>query len=406
MVVVDEAGIAERYRLLKEMGMLDERSQRLWAAIEARAAGRGGIAAVVRAMDVSESTVRRGLDELDQRERLGRGRVRRPGAGNKPIRDTNPTIELDLGRLLEDSIRGDPESPLRWTSKSTAKLAAGLVAFGHHVSEVTVQRVLKSMGFSLQANRKTREGEQHPDRDAQFRYISRTAKAALAAGQPVISVDSKKRELVGNFKAVGREWAPKGEPVEVSTHDFKDKELGHAIPHGIFDPVANEGWVTVGIDHETSQFAVNSIGAWWEHLGRERYPNAKTLTITADCGGSNSNRTRLWKAELQKLANATGLEITICHFPPGTSKWNQVEHRLFSFIATNWRGKPLESLEVIINLIAATTTNTGLKVYARLDTGSYPKGVEVSDEEFNAINIHRHDFHGDWNYTVKPSVIE
>jgi len=404
--VVDEAGIAERYRLLKEMGMLDERSQRLWAAIEARAAGRGGIAAVVRAMDVSESTVRRGLDELDQRERLERGRVRRPGAGNKPIRDTNPTIELDLGRLLEDSTRGDPESPLRWTSKSTAKLAAGLVAFGHHVSEVTVQRVLKSMGFSLQANRKTREGEQHPDRDAQFRYISRTAKAALAAGQPVISVDSKKRELVGNFKAVGREWAPKGEPVEVSTHDFKDKELGHAIPHGIFDPVANEGWVTVGIDHETSQFAVNSIGAWWEHLGRERYPNAKTLTITADCGGSNSNRTRLWKAELQKLANATGLEITICHFPPGTSKWNAIEHRLFSFIATNWRGKPLESLEVIINLIAATTTNTGLKVYARLDTGSYPKGVEVSDEEFNAINIHRHDFHGDWNYTIKPSVIE
>ena len=404
--MVDEAGIAERYRLLKEMGMLDERSQRLWAAIEARAAGRGGIAAVVRAMDVSESTVRRGLDELDQRERLERGRVRRPGAGNKPIRDTNPTIELDLGRLLEDSTRGDPESPLRWTSKSTAKLAAGLVAFGHHVSEVTVQRVLKSMGFSLQANRKTREGEQHPDRDAQFRYISRTAKAALAAGQPVISVDSKKRELVGNFKAVGREWAPKGEPVEVSTHDFKDKELGHAIPHGIFDPVANEGWVTVGIDHETSQFAVNSIGAWWEHLGRERYPNAKTLTITADCGGSNSNRTRLWKAELQKLANATGLEITICHFPPGTSKWNAIEHRLFSFIATNWRGKPLESLEVIINLIAATTTNTGLKVYARLDTGSYPKGVEVSDEEFNAINIHRHDFHGDWNYTIKPSVIE
>lgn len=406
MVVVDEAGIAERYRLLKEMGMLDERGQRLWAAIEARAAGRGGIAAVVRATDVSESTVRRGLEELDQRERLERGRVRRPGAGNKRIRDTNPTIERDLGRLLEDSTRGDPESPLRWTSKSTAKLAAGLVAFGHHVSEVTVQRVLKSMGFSLQANRKTREGEQHPDRDAQFRYISQTAQAALAAGQPVISVDSKKRELVGNFKAVGREWAPKGEPVEVSTHDFKDKELGHAIPHGIFDPLANEGWVTVGIDHETSQFAVNSIGAWWEHLGRKRYPNAETLTITADCGGSNSNRTRLWKAELQKLANATGLEITICHFPPGTSKWNAIEHRLFSFIATNWRGKPLESLEVIINLIAATTTNTGLKVYARLDTGCYPKGVEVSDEEFNAINIHRHDFHGDWNYTIKPSIIE
>ena len=404
--MVDEAGIAERYRLAMEIGLLDERSKRLWVAIEARTAGRGGIAAVVRATDVSESTVRRGLEELDQRERLERGRVRRAGAGNKPIRETNPTIEQDLAKLLEDSTRGDPDSPLRWTSKSTTKLAAGLVAFGHHVSALTVQRVLRSMGFSLQANRKTREGTQHPDRDAQFRYINQTAKDAIAAGEPIISVDSKKRELVGNFKAVGREWAPNGRPVEVSTHDFKDKELGHAIPHGVFDPLANEGWVTVGIDHETSQFAVNSIGAWWEHLGRERYPNAKTLTITADCGGSNSNRTRLWKAELQKLANATGLEITVCHFPPGTSKWNAIEHRLFSFIATNWRGKPLESLEVIINLIAATTTNHGLKIYARLDTGSYPKGVEVPDEEFAAINIHRHDFHGEWNYTIKPSIIQ
>jgi hypothetical protein len=406
LVVVDEVGIAERFRLLREMGIFDERGQRLWAAIEARAAGRGGIAAVVRATDVSESTVRRGLEELDHRERLERGRVRRPGAGNRSIRETNPTIERDLGKLLEDSTRGDPESPLRWTSKSTAKLAAGLVAFGHHVSEVTVQRVLKSMGFRLQANRKTREGKQHPDRDAQFRYINQTAKAALAAGQPVISVDSKKRELVGNFKAVGREWSRSGEPVEVSTHDFKDKELGHAIPHGVFDPLANEGWVTVGIDRDTSQFAVNSIRTWWQHLGKQRYPDAETLTITADCGGSNSNRTRLWKAELQKLVNETGVAITTCHFPPGTSKWNAIEHRLFSFIATNWRGKPLESLEVIINLIAGTTTNHGLKVYARLDTGSYPKGVEVSDEEFAAINIHRHDFHGEWNYTINPSVTE
>jgi Rhodopirellula transposase DDE domain len=404
--VVDEAGIAERFRLLREMGLLDERSQRLWAAIEARAAGRGGIAAVVRATGVSEPTVRRGLEELDSGERLQRGRVRRPGAGNKPIRETNPTIERDLGRLLEDSTRGDPDSPLRWTSKSAAKLAAGLVAFGHHVSEVTVQRVLKSMGFSLQANRKTREGEQHPDRDAQFRYINETAKAALAAGQPMISVDTKKRELVGNFKAVGRELARTGEPVEVSTHDFKDKDLGHAIPHGVFDPLANEGWVTVGVDRDTSQFAVNSIRAWWQHLGRQRYPDATSLTITADCGGSNSNRTRLWKAELQKLADDTGLAITVCHFPPGTSKWNAIEHRLFSFIGTNWRGKPLESLEVIINLIAATTTNIGLKVYARLDTSSYPKGVEVPDDVFDAINIHRHDFHGEWNYTIKPSVIE
>lgn len=402
--MVDEAGIAERYRLAMEIGLLDERGKRLWVAIEARTAGRGGIAAVVRATDVSESTVRRGLEELDRRERLERGRVRRAGAGNKPIRETNPTIEQDLAKLLEDSTRGDPDSPLRWTSKSTTKLAAGLVAFGHHVSALTVQRVLRSMGFSLQANRKTREGTQHPDRDAQFHYINQTAKDAIAAGEPIISVDSKKRELVGNFKAVGREWAPKGCPVEVSTHDFKDKELGHAIPHGVFDPLANEGWVTVGIDRDTAQFAVSSIRAWWKHLGKARYPQARSLTITADCGGSNSNRTRLWKSELQKLADDTGLELTICHFPPGTSKWNAIEHRLFSFIATNWRGKPLESLEVIINLIAGTTTNHGLKVYARLDTGSYPKGIEVPDEQFAAINIHRHNFHGEWNYTIKPSV--
>ena len=388
------------------MGMLDERSRRVWAAVEARAAGLGGIAAVVRATGVAESTVRRGLEELEQRERLERGRVRRAGAGNKPIRETNPDIERDLEKLLDDNTRGDPQSPLRWTSKSTAKLAAGLVSFGHHVSALTVQRVLKSMGFSLQANRKTREGKQHPDRDAQFRYINKAAKAALGAREPVISVDSKKRELVGNFKAVGREWARTGEPVEVSTHDFKDKQLGHAIPHGVFDPLANEGWVTVGIDRDTSQFAANSIRAWWQHLGSQRYPNATSLTITADCGGSNSNRTRLWKAELQKLADDTGLAITVCHFPPGTSKWNAIEHRLFSFIATNWRGKPLESLEVIISLIAATTTNTGLKVYARLDTGSYPTGVEVPDEQFKAINIHPHDFHGEWNYTIKPSVTE
>ena len=404
--VVDEVGIAERYRLLNEMGVLDERGRRVWAAVEARAAGRGGIAAVVRATGVGESTVRRGLEELERRERLERGRVRRPGAGNKPIRETNPEIERDLAGLLEDSTRGDPDSPLRWTSKSAAKLAGGLVAFGHHVSEITVARLVKSMGFSLQANAKTREGSQHPDRDEQFRYINETAKAAIAAGQPMISVDTKKRELVGNFKAVGRELARTGEPVEVSTHDFKDDELGHAIPHGVFDQAANEGWVTVGIDRDTSQFAVNSIGSWWEHLGRRRYPNAKTLTITADCGGSNSNRTRLWKAELQKLADETGLQITVCHFPPGTSKWNAIEHRLFSFIETNWRGKPLESLEVIINLIAGTTTNMGLKVYARLDTGSYPKAVEVPDKQFAAINIHCHDFHGQWNHTINPSLIE
>jgi Rhodopirellula transposase DDE domain len=404
--VVDEAGIAERYRLLNEMGMLDERGRRVWAAVEARAAGRGGIAAVVRATGVGESTVRRGLEGLERRERLEQGRVRRPGAGNKAIRETDPEIERDLEQLLEDSTRGDPESPLRWTSKSAARLAEGLVVFGHHVAPITVWRLAKSLGFSMQANAKTREGKQHPDRDAQFRYINERAKMAIAAGLPVISVDTKKRELVGNFKAVGRELARTGEPVEVSTHDFKDKELGHAIPYGVFDKAANEGWVSVGIDRDTSQFAVNSVRSWWQHLGHRRYPNVTSLTITADCGGSNSNRTRLWKAELQKLADETGLQITVCHFPPGTSKWNAIEHRLFSFIGTNWRGKPLESLEVIINLIAGTTTNMGLKVYARLDPGSYPKGVEVPDEQFAAINIQRHDFHGEWNYTIKPSVIE
>ena len=406
MGVVDETGIAERYRLLTEMGVLDERGRRLWAAVEARSQGRGGIAAVVRATGVGESTVRRGLEELDRREPLEPGRVRRAGAGQKPIRETNPAIEKDLGRLLEDGTRGDPESPLRWTSKSAAKLAAGLVEFGHHVSEITVARVLKSMGFSLQANRKTREGSDHLDRDAQFSYINETAKAALAAGEPVISVDTKKRELVGDFKAVGRELAPKGKPVEVRTHDFKDKQLGHAIPYGIFDRAANEGWVNVGVDRDTSEFAVNSIRGWWEHLGRQRYPDAKTLTITADCGGSNSNRTKLWKVELQKLSDLLGIAITVCHFPPGTSKWNWIEHRLFSFIGTNWRGKPLESHEVIINLIAGTTTSTGLKVYARLDTSNYPKGIEVTDAQLAAVNIHRHEFHGEWNYTIKPSVIE
>ena len=341
----------------------------------------------------------RGLAELDRGEALEAGRVRRPGAGGVPIAEREPGLEADLERLIDPVMRGDPQSPLRWTSKSAAKLAEALQGMGYRVVDRTVLRL-------LQSNRKTREGATHPDRDAQFEHINHTVRAAIEAAEPVISVDTKKRELVGDFKAVGREFEPKGRPVEVRTHDFKDKQLGHAIPYGVFDKAANEGWVSIGIDRDTSQFAVNSIRNWWRHLGKGRYPDSDTLTITADCGGSNSNRTRLWKAELQKLADETGLAITVCHFPPGTSKWNAIEHRLFSFIGTNWRGKPLESLEVIINLIAGTTTNMGLKVYARLDTGSYPKGVEVSDEQFAAINIHRHAFHGEWNYTIKPSVIE
>lgn len=348
----------------------------------------------------------RGLADLDSGEVLEPGRVRRPGAGTKPITETDPEIVGDLERLVDPVTRGDPESPLRWTSKSGAKLAGALREMGHDVVDRTVLRLLKARGYSLQANKKTREGASHPDRDAQFAHINETVAEAVAAEQPVISVDTKKRELVGDFKAVGREFEPNGRPVQVRGHDFKDKELGHAIPYGIYDLTADEGWVSVGITRDTATFAVNAILAWWEHLGRERYPHATTLTITADSGGSNSPRTRLWRVELQRLADETGLEIRVCHFPPGTSKWNKIEHRMFSFVSLNWRGKPLESLEVIINLIAATTTTTGLKIYARLDDREYPKGVEVTDEQLAAVNITRHPFHGEWNYTVTPALIK
>ena len=404
--MVDEAAIGERYRLLTEQRVLDERGRRLWAAAEARSAGRGGIAAVVRATGISESTVLRGLAELDSGEVLERGRVRRPGAGSRPIAETDPEIVTDLERLVDPVTRGDPESPLRWTSKSGAKLAEALRELGHDVVDRTVLRLLKASGYSLQANKKTREGASHPDRDAQFAHINETVAEATASGQPVISVDTKKRELVGDFKAVGRELEPKGVPVEVRGHDFKDKQLGHAIPYGVYDLTADEGWMSVGITRDTATFAVNAILSWWEHLGRERYPDATTLTITADSGGSNSPRTRLWRVELQRLADETGLQIRVCHFPPGTSKWNKIEHRMFSFVSLNWRGKPLESLEVIINLIAATTTNTGLKIYAQLDNREYEKGVEISDEQLAAVNITRDPFHGEWNYTVTPSLIK
>ena len=346
----------------------------------------------------------RGLADLESGEVLEPGRVRRPGAGQVPILEREPGLWEDLERLVDPVTRGDPESPLRWTSKSGAKLAEGLRAMGHEVVDRTVLRLLKVNGYRLQANKKTREGAQHPDRDAQFEHINQTVTTAIQAGEPVISVDTKKRELVGDFKAVGREFEPKGRPVEVRGHDFKDKELGHAIPYGVYDLTADEGWVSVGITRDTATFAVNTILSWWEHLGRERYPHAKTLTITADCGGSNSSRTRLWKVELQRLADQTGLTIQVCHFPPGTSKWNKIEHRMFSFMSLNARGKPLESREVIINLIAGTTTTTGLKVYAQLDDRDYPKGVEVTDEQLTAVNITRHTFHGEWNYSVTPSL--
>jgi len=326
--------------------------------------------------------------------------------GRTPILEREPGLAEDLERLVDPVTRGDPESPLRWTSKSGAKLAEALREMGHDVVDRTVLRLLKAKGYSLQANKKTREGAQHPDRDAQFAHINETVSEAIATGEPVISVDAKKRELIGDFKAVGREFERTGRPVEVRGHDFKDKELGHAIPYGIYDLTVDEGWVSVGITSDTAQFAVNTIIDWWEHLGRMRYPNARTLTVTADSGGSNNPRTRLWRHQLQRLADTTGLSVRVCHFPPGTSKWNKIEHRLFSFVSLNWRGKPLETLEVVVNLIAATTTNTGLKVYAQLDERSYERGIEITDQQLAAVNITRHTFHGDWNYTITPSLTQ
>jgi len=398
--VIDEAAIGERFRSMA--GELNERQRRLWAASEARSAGWGGITATARATGIAVDTIRKGITELESGVRLDPGRVRRPGAGRKPLLERDPRILDDIERLVGEDSRGDPESLLRWTAKSVRHIAASLREMGHEVHFTSVAMLLRLLGYSLQANAKTREGASHPDRDAQFRHINATAKAAVAAGWPVISVDTKKKELVGDFKNQGREWHLNGEPELVRVHDFQDKELGKAIPYGVYDLRLDEGYVNVGVDHDTAQFAVGSIRSWWEHLGCERYPHASRLTITADCGGSNGNRTRLWKMELQKFVEETGLEVEVCHFPPGTSKWNKIEHRLFSFITMNWRGKPLISLETIINLIAATTTSTGLEVYARLDESTYPAKIRVTEAEFNTLNITGHKFHPEWNYLIKP----
>jgi len=398
--VVDDHAIGERFRALA--GELNERQRRLFVAAEARAAGRGGVTVVARQTGVSVPTIRKGIAELESGEHLERGRVRRRGGGRKALTEVDPTLARDLERLVEDSSRGDPESLLRWTSKSVRHLAEGLRDMGHEVHFTSVAALLRSLGYSLQANVKTREGRQHPDRDLQFRHINQAAKAAVSAGWPVISVDTKKKELIGDFKNAGREWHLKGKPELVRVHDFKDKQLGKAIPYGVYDLRSDEGYVNVGIDHDTAQFAVNSIRSWWEHLGAERYPHATRLQITADCGGSNGNRTKLWKVELGKLADEIGLELAVCHFPPGTSKWNKIEHRLFSFITMNWRGKPLTSLETIINLIGATTTSNGLEVYARLDEGTYPDKIRVTDAELQSVNIHGENFHPEWNYTITP----
>ena len=399
--MIDEAVIGDRYRLL--VGGLDERGMRRWAAAEALSLGRGGTAAVARATGIAESTIRRGRRDLASGERLEPGRVRRPGAGRKPLTETDPTLLGDLERLVDDTSRGDPEAPLRWTAKSLRNLAAELRGQGHEISAASVAPLLRRLGYSLQANAKTREGAKHPDRDAQFHHINETAGAQIAAGQPVISVDTKKKELIGDFKNGGRELRPKSDPEQVRTHDFKDKQLGKVNPYGVYDVADDVGWVSVGIDNDTAQFAVASILGWWQHLGKDRYPDATTLTITADCGGSNGYRTRLWKTELQALANQTGLAISVCHFPPGTSKWNKIEHRLFSFISMNWRAKPLISRQVVIDLINATTTRTGLEVYARLDERTYPKAIKVTDAQLAAVKLQGNPFHPEWNYTIVPS---
>ena len=386
--------------------VLDERTRRLVAAAEAQAIGFGGVTAVARASGLSRGTVIRGMVELKTAPKPSRGqRIRRKGAGRKRTVDQDATLKRDLEALVEPVTRGDPESPLRWTCKSVRQLASQLNKAGHRTSHRMVAELLHAMGYSLQANRKTLEGASHPDRDAQFHHISSKIREFQTAREPVISVDTKKKELVGDFKNNGRELRPKGDPEKVRVHDFVIPELGRAAPYGVYDVTQNAGWVSVGVDHDTAAFAAQSIRRWWESMGAEAYPKAGKLLITADSGGSNGARVRLWKLELQKLADETGLEITICHLPPGTSKWNKIEHRMFSFISQNWRGKPLVSHQVIVNLIAATKTKTGLRVRAELDPGKYPKGVKVSDKEVAAIRLERDKFHGEWNYTILPRSI-
>lgn len=396
----DTDAIVQRFGALAPA--LDERQRRLMAAAEAKALGKTGIAKVARLLRMSPNTIRRGLRELDDPAALARGRVRKPGGGRRREADKDPTLRGDLLALVEPAERGDPESPLRWTCKSVRNLAGQLRAKGHRVGKDTVASLLREEGFSLQANRKTKEGSSHVDRDAQFRHINAKAAERLAAREPVISVDTKKKELVGDFKNAGREWRPAGEPEEVSVHDFVIPGLGRASPYGVYDIAVNKGFVSVGIDHDTAAFAVASIRRWWETMGRERYPRARTLLITADSGGGNGARLRLWKVELQKFADQTGLAVTVCHLPPGTSQWNKIEHRLFSFISRNWRGRPLVSHQVIVDLIASTRTTKGLEVRCELDRTPYPQGVKISDAEMARLRLEPDAFHGEWNYTLRP----
>jgi transposase len=399
----NEQIIREKFSAL--LPILDERSRRLWAAAEAKALGRGGISLVAKATGLSRTTIHQGLKELSKSASLQAfsGRIRAKGGGRKLMIANHPSLLQDLEALVEPTTRGDPESPLRWTCKSTRQISDALKQKGYRIGRQKVSELLAELGYSLQANRKRLEGSKHPDRDEQFRYIYMLVKEFQASNQPIISVDTKKKELVGDFKNGGREWQPKGRPEPVRVHDFADKTLGKVNPYGVYDQTANVGWVSVGTDYDTAAFAVESIRRWWHRMGKQTYPEAKRLLITADGGGSNGYRVRLWKTELQRFATEQGLEISVSHFPPGTSKWNKIEHRMFSHISMNWRGKPLTSHEVIVNLIANTTTAKGLEIQAELDTGSYPKGVKVTDAELKEVNLVLDEFHGDWNYSILPN---
>ncbi len=399
--MIDVDDIRERYR--RAVPFLDERGRRLFAANEALAIGYGGVTAASLATGMARSTIRRAIVELQGGSNPIGQRVRRPGGGRKRAVVLQPGLPAALEVLIEDAIRGDPETPLRWVSRSQRRIARALCERGFEVSQKLVGLLLRELGYSCQANRKTREGTSHPDRDAQFAHINATVRAAMAADEPAISVDTKKKELVGDFKNPGRELRPKGQPEPVRVHDFALPALGKVAPYGVYDLAANQGWVSVGVDADTAAFAVESIRRWWQQLGRARYPAAKRLVITADCGGSNGVRVRLWKRELQRFANETGLAVTVAHLPPGTSKWNRIEHRLFAHISRNWRGKPLVSHQVIVQLIGATTTQTGLTVRCELDANRYPKGVKVTDAEMAALAIERDPFHGEWNYTISPN---
>lgn len=401
------ATLSKKFARVAEV--LDERGRRVWAAAEAEALGYGGQRLVARATGLSRTTLyREGARQAAPRAAAGRDRIRQAGGGRKPLTVQEPGLLSALEALVDPTSRGDPERALRWTCLSTRELAAALQAQGYRVGRQTVASLLKGLGYSLQGNRKTKEGVGHPDRDARFRHLYGQVEAFQGAGQPVVSVDTKKKELVGEFKNGGREWRPKGDPERVRVYDFVDKTLGKVNPYGVYDPVANAGWVSVGtvrraVDHDTAEFAVETLRRWWDKMGRLRYPTATRLLVTADGGGSNGSRVRLWKVALQRLADETGLRISVCHFPPGTSKWNRIEHRMFSHISMNWRGRPLISHEVIVNLIAATTTRSGLKIEAEIDTNPYPKGIRVSDAELAKVNLRKADFHGEWNYTILPS---